>query len=102
MEETGKKTRHQIWTNPGARSDSFIKQLQGISVYQLFTLKVCDLANVRRLISGVGSRGCIKQPKVSVLSHLLLNEHNVFLSCFKLCFCAVCYLKDLSDQLNPH
>lgn len=84
MDETGRNTRHRIWTNPNALSDGFIKQSQSISAYQLFTLKVCDLANLRRLISGVGSRACTKRPKVSVVSQLLLNELNVFLSCFKL------------------
>ena len=63
--------------------------------------KVCDLANVKGLISRVDSRDCIKRPKVSVVSHLVLNECNVFLSCFKLCFCGAWYLKDLSDQPNP-
>lgn len=77
---------------------SFIKQSQAIPVYQLFTLEVCHLANVKRLISGMGSRGRIERPKVSVVSHLLLNKRNVFRSCFKPCVCGVCYLKDLPNS----
>lgn len=102
-----KTTQQKLGTNKRALSDNFIKQFQGISVHQPFTLKVCDLANVRRLISGL--QGVVKGTKCQyTVSHLLLSEHNVFLNYFKLCFSALCYLTklcqiswSLSDHLNP-
>lgn len=63
-----------------------------------FSYRVCDLSNVRGLISGECSRDCVKRPQVSVVSCLVLTECNVFPSGFKLCFCGTWYLKDLLDQ----
>lgn len=98
MAETGKKIRHWIWTDSNDLSDSFQKQSHGHSAHQLFIPRVCDLSNVRGLISGECSRDCVKRPKVSVVSCLVLTECNVFPSGFKLCFCGTWYLKDLLDQ----